>query len=77
MEKAWQYAQVDQLLLERNLLRSIARATGMTRNTIPKREKKVQRLDPVLLRPRPKKAQRKRWEALALDEMWTFVGCKK
>ena len=28
-------------------------------------------------RLRPKKAQRKRWEALALDEMWTFVGRKK
>ena len=26
---------------------------------------------------RPKKAQKKRWEALELDEMWTFVGRKK
>ncbi|QKG52768.1 IS1 family transposase [Hymenobacter sp. BRD67] len=26
---------------------------------------------------RPKKAQKKRWEALELDEMWTFVGCKR
>ena len=77
MEKAWQYAQVDQLLLERNLLRSIARSIGVTCNTIAKWEKKVQRLDPVLLRLRPKKAQCKRWEALELDEMWTFVGRKK
>jgi len=30
-----------------------------------------------LPRLRPKKAQRKRWEALELDEMWTFVGRKK
>ena len=28
-------------------------------------------------RLRPKKAQRKRWEALELDEMWTFVSRKK
>jgi IS1 family transposase len=26
---------------------------------------------------RPKKAQRRTWEALELDEMWTFVGRKK
>ena len=26
---------------------------------------------------RPKKAQKKRWEALELDEMWTFVGHKQ
>ncbi len=40
VEKARQYAQVDQLLLERNSLRSIARATGVARNTIAKRVKK-------------------------------------
>ena len=28
-------------------------------------------------RLRPKKAQRNRWEALELDEMWTFVGRKR
>ncbi|RZK23374.1 MAG: IS1 family transposase [Hymenobacter sp.] len=28
-------------------------------------------------RLRSKKAQKKRWEALELDEMWTFVGRKK
>lgn len=32
---------------------------------------------PPLHRLRPKEAQRKRWEALELDEMWTFVGRKK
>ena len=40
VEKARQYAHVDQLLLERNSLRSIARATGVARNTIAKRVKK-------------------------------------
>ena len=40
LEKARQDAQVDQLLLERNSLRSIARATGVARNTIAKRVKK-------------------------------------
>ncbi len=40
VEKTRQYAQVDQLLLERNSLRSIARATGVARNTIAKRVKK-------------------------------------
>ena len=40
VEKARQYAQVDQLLAERNSLRSIARATGVARNTIAKRVKK-------------------------------------
>nr|WP_223827670.1 IS1 family transposase [Hymenobacter armeniacus] len=28
-------------------------------------------------RRRPKKAQRRQWEALELDEMWTFVGRKR
>lgn len=28
-------------------------------------------------RLRPKKAQRRQWEALELDEMWTFVGRKR
>ena len=40
VEKARQYAQVDQLLAGRNSLRSIARATGVARNTIAKRVKK-------------------------------------
>ena len=40
VEKARQYAQVDQLLTERNSLRSIARATGVARNTIANRVKK-------------------------------------
>ena len=30
-----------------------------------------------LPRLRPKKAQKKRWEALELDELWSFVGRKK
>ena len=28
-------------------------------------------------RLRPKKGQKRRWAALELDEMWTFVGRKK
>jgi transposase-like protein len=40
VEKARQYAQVDQLLLERNSLRSIVRLTGVARNTIANRVKK-------------------------------------
>lgn len=34
IEKTRQYAQMDQLLLERNSLRSISRATSVARNTI-------------------------------------------
>ena len=40
VEKARQYAQVDQLLRERNSLRSIVRLTGIARNTVAKRVKK-------------------------------------
>ena len=40
VEIARQYAQVDQLLLERNSLRSIARATGVARNTAKRVKKK-------------------------------------
>ena len=48
VEKARQYAQVDQLLLERNSLRSIARATGVARNTIAKRVKRSAAASPVV-----------------------------
>ena len=48
VEKARQYALVDQLLLERNSLRSIARATGVARNTIAKRVKKSAAASPVV-----------------------------
>ena len=47
VEIARQYAQVDQLLLERNSLRSIARATGVARNTA-KRVKKNAAASPVV-----------------------------
>lgn len=30
-----------------------------------------------MARRRPKKAQRRAWEALELDEMWTFVGQRR
>ena len=40
VEQARRYAQVDQLLLERNSLRSIVRLTGVARNPIAKRVKK-------------------------------------
>ena len=48
VEKARQYAQVDQLLLERNSLRSIARATGVARNTIANRVKKSAAAGPAV-----------------------------
>ncbi len=54
VEKARQYAQVDQLLLERNSLRSIARATGVARNTIARRVKKSGATGPALA-PAPTK----------------------
>jgi IS1 family transposase len=72
VEKARQYAQGDQLLLERNSLRRIVRPTGVARNTMAKRVKKAQLPAPWLPRLRPKKAQRKRWEALEREEMWTL-----
>ena len=71
------YAQVDALPVKRNSQRSIARATGVARMTITKRVKKAAAPSPALLRLRPKKAQRKRWEALELDGTWTFMGRKK
>ncbi|WP_125921443.1 hypothetical protein [Hymenobacter lapidarius] len=40
MAKAAQYAQVDELLSERNSQRSIARVTGVSRVTIASRIKK-------------------------------------
>ena len=46
--KARQYARVDQLRLERNSLRSIARATGVARNTIAKRVRKSAAANPVV-----------------------------
>ena len=55
VEKARQYAQVDQLLLERNSLRSIARATGVARNTIAKRVKKSDGPSPATAPPAPEK----------------------
>ena len=74
---AAQYAQVDVLPVKRNSQRSIARATGVARMNIAKRVKKSGGSLANLLRLRPKKAQRKRWEALELDEIWTFMGRKK
>ena len=69
---AAQYAQVDALPVKRNSQRNIAHATDVARMSIAKRVKKA-----TLQRLRPKKAQRKRWEARELDEMWTFMGHKK
>ena len=73
VRKAAQYAQVDALLVKRN----IARATDVARMTIAKRVKKAAAPSSTLLQLRPKKAQRKRWGALELDGVWTFVGRKK
>ena len=69
---AAQYAQVDALPVKRNSQRSIAHAPNVARMSIAKRVKKA-----TLQRLRPKKAQRKRWEARELDEIWTFMGRKK
>ena len=76
VRKAAQYAQVDALLVKRNSQRSIACATGVARMTIAKRVKKAAAPSPTLLRLRPKKAQRKRWEALELDEIWAVKSGK-
>lgn len=72
--RAARYAQVEKLLSERNSQRSIVRATGVSRMAVAKLEKKAAQASPALPRLRPKKAQRKRWETLEMDEMWTFVG---
>ena len=45
--KAVQYAQVDELLSERNSQRSIARVTGVSRVTIASRIKKAQAASPL------------------------------
>ena len=75
--KAAQYLQVDKLLVERNSQRSIVRMTSISRMTIAKRLKKAASPAPPLPRLRSRKAQKKRWEALELDELWTFVDRKK
>jgi len=75
-ERAARYAQVEKLLAERNSQHSIVRVTGMTRMTVAKLAKKAQQASLPLPRLRPQKAQRNQWEALELDEMWTFVGRK-
>ena len=69
--RAVRYAQVDKLLVERNSQRSIVRATGVSRTTVAKLVKKAQLPSTPLPRLRPK-AQRRVWEALELDEMWTL-----
>ena len=70
------YAQVDRLLAERNSQSSIVRVTGVSRVAVARLAKKAQVPAPCLPRRRSKKAQKKRWEVLELDEMWTFVGRK-
>ena len=75
--RAVRYEQVEKLLVERNSQRSIVRMTGMARMTVAKLIKKVQAAHPPLPRLRPKKTQRQEWEALELDEMWTFVGQRR
>ena len=59
IEKARQYAQVDQLLLERNSLRSIVRLTGVARNTIAKRVKKSAAARACAAAPAPEKGAKK------------------
>ena len=75
--KAAHYAQVDDLLSERNSQRSIVRLTGMARMTITKRIKKAALPSPPLLPRRSANAPRKRWEALEPDELWRFTGHKR
>ncbi len=77
MAKAARYAQVEVLLTERNSQRSTVRATGVARMTIAKLIKKAVLALPQRPRRRPKKAQRRKPEALELDEMWTFGGGRK
>lgn len=54
--KAVQYAQVDELLSERNLQRSVARVMGISHMTIINWIKEAEAA--FLLRLRPKKAQK-------------------
>ena len=75
--RAARYAQVEKLLVECNSQRSIVRATGMSWMTVAKLVKKAQAACPTLPHLRPKKAQNREWEALELDEMWTFVGQRR
>ena len=77
VERSARYAQVEKLLAERNSQRSIVRVTGVARMTVAKLAKKSPASEPALARLRPKKAQRQQWEALELDEMWTFVDRKR
>ena len=76
-ERAARCAQVEKLLTGRRLQRGIVRATGVARMMVARLAKKAQLASPPLPRRRPKSAQRKRWEALELDEMWTFAAHKR
>lgn len=62
-------AQVEQLLVERNSLRSVVRAMGISRMIAAELAKKARAVSPPLPRLRSKKAQRRVGEALELDEV--------
>ena len=57
--KAAQYAQVEQLLVERNSQRSIVRATGVARVTVAKLLKKSAGRVPAPAAPAPQKGPKK------------------
>ena len=54
-ERAARYAQVEQLLVERNSQRSIVRATGVSRMTVAKLAKKSAAARPALAAPAAEK----------------------
>ena len=64
-------------MAERYAQRSIVRVTGVARMKAAKLARKSAASPPAVVPAAAKKTQRRRWEALELDEMWTFVGRKR
>ena len=71
--KAVQYVQFDDLLRAQFAAQYCPR-DGRLAGDDCQSDKKAQAASPALPRLRPKKEQKKEWEALELNEMWTFVG---
>ena len=77
--KAVQYAQVDDLLSERNSQRSIARVTGVSRVTIASRIKKRRRLRRYFPAYAPKGSRKRngrRWNWMKCGRLWANGGEK-
>jgi len=77
VRRADQHAQMDALLVEDDSQRNITSAMGVARVTITKQLKKVATPPLPLPSQHPKKTLKKRWEALEISKIGSFVNSKK